>query len=140
MITQKALARRTFLRGIGTAIALPFLDAMTPAMGATRNAGKPPVRMALVYVPNGIMMNGWNPDYEGKLSTLPRILKPLEPFKDDITLLGNLTHNAGRHQVRHLVRPDRGKPGRKTDQVSVARTGNGRLAPGRRLRFGLLLR
>src|SRR5712692_10762340 len=96
MITQKALARRTFLRGIGTAIALPFLDAMTPAMGATRNAGKPPVRMAFVYVPNGIMMNGWNPDYEGKLSTLPRILKPLEPFKDDITLLGNLTHNAGR--------------------------------------------
>jgi hypothetical protein len=96
MITQKALPRRTFLRGIGTAVALPFLDAMTPAMAATRNATKPPVRMAFVYVPNGIMMNGWNPDYEGKLSTLPRILKPLEPFKDDITLLGNLTHNAGR--------------------------------------------
>jgi hypothetical protein len=96
MITQKALPRRTFLRGIGTAVALPFLDAMTPAMAATRNTGKPPVRMAFVYVPNGIMMNGWNPDYEGKLSTLPRILKPLEPFKDDITLLGNLTHNAGR--------------------------------------------
>src|SRR6266849_4864827 len=96
MITQKALARRTFLRGIGTAVALPFLDAMTPAMAATRNNGKPPVRMAFVYVPNGIMMNGWNPDYEGKLSTLPRILKPLEPFKEDITLLGNLTHNAGR--------------------------------------------
>src|SRR5260370_14064400 len=96
MITQKALARRTFLRGIGTAIALPFLDAMTPAMAATRNTGKPPVRMALVYVPNGIMMNGWNPDYEGKFGALPRILKPLEPFKDDITLLGNLTHNNGR--------------------------------------------
>src|SRR6266849_4313157 len=96
MITQKALARRTFLRGIGTAIALPFLDAMTPAMAATRNTAKAPVRMALVYVPNGIMMNGWNPDYEGKLSTLPRILKPMEPFKDDILLLGNLTHNTGR--------------------------------------------
>jgi hypothetical protein len=96
MITQKALHRRTFLRGLGTAVALPFLDAMTPAMAATRNTGKPPVRMAFVYVPNGIMMNGWNPDYEGKLSTLPRILKPLEPFKEDITLLGNLTHNAGR--------------------------------------------
>jgi len=96
MITQKALPRRTFLRGMGTAIALPFLDAMTPAMAAVRNAGKPPVRMAFVYVPNGIMMNGWNPDYEGKLAILPRILKPLEPFKDDILLLGNLTHNAGR--------------------------------------------
>jgi hypothetical protein len=96
MIMQKALPRRTFLRGMGTAVALPFLDAMTPAMAAVRNTGKPPVRMAFVYVPNGIMMNGWNPDYEGKLSTLPRILKPLEPFKDDILLLGNLTHNAGR--------------------------------------------
>ena len=38
----------------------------------------------------------WNPDYEGKLGELPRILKPLEPFKDDILLLGNLTHNTGR--------------------------------------------
>jgi hypothetical protein len=52
--------------------------------------------MAFVYVPNGIMMNGWNPDYEGKLGELPRILKSLEPFRDDITLLGNLTHNNGR--------------------------------------------
>lgn len=94
-IMQKALGRRTFLRGMGTAIALPFLDAMTPAMAAARNA-KAPVRMAFVYVPNGIMMDGWNPDYEGKLGVLPKILKPLEPFKDDITLLGNLTHNAGR--------------------------------------------
>src|SRR6185437_534259 len=65
-------------------------------MAAVNKATKAPVRMAFVYVPNGIMMSGWNPDYEGKLTTLPRILKPLEPFKDDITLLGNLTHNAGR--------------------------------------------
>ncbi len=96
MMTQKSLPRRTFLRGLGTTIALPFLDAMTPAMAAVRNTPKPPVRMAFVYVPNGIMMDGWNPDYEGKLGALPKILKPLEPFKDDILLLGNLTHNAGR--------------------------------------------
>jgi hypothetical protein len=80
---------------MGTAVALPFLEAMVPAMAAIRGA-KPPVRMAFVYVPNGIIMNGWNPDYEGKLGELPRILKPLEPFKDDLLLLGNLTHNAGR--------------------------------------------
>src|ERR1700730_10129539 len=96
MITRKALARRTFLRGMGTAVALPFLDAMSPAFASSRLPGKTPVRMAFVYVPNGIMMNGWNPEYEGKLGELPRILKPMEPFKDDITLLGNLTHNAGR--------------------------------------------
>src|ERR1700691_6672991 len=95
MITKKALPRRSFLRGRGTAVALPFLDAMAPALAAATTS-KPPVRMAFVYVPNGIMMNGWNPDYEGKLGELPRILKPLEPYREDITLFGNLTHNAGR--------------------------------------------
>lgn len=55
-----------------------------------------PVRMAFVYVPNGIDMRNWNPSYEGPLQELPRILKPLEPFKQDFNLLGNLTHNAGR--------------------------------------------
>jgi len=96
MITRKALPRRMFLRGMGTAIALPFLDAMAPALAASKIPGKPPVRMAFVYVPNGIDMRNWNPSYEGPLQELPRILKPLEPYKSDITLLGNLTHNAGR--------------------------------------------
>ncbi len=91
--TRKALSRRTILRGAGTAIAMPLLDAMCPALSATP---KRPVRMAFVYVPNGIIMNGWNPEYEGKLAKLPGILKPMEPFKDDILLLGNLTHNSGR--------------------------------------------
>src|ERR1039458_10752904 len=69
MITKKALPRRTFLRGMGTAVALPFLDAMVPALAAPRSSN-PPVRMAFVYVPNGIIMDGWNPDYEGKLGEL----------------------------------------------------------------------
>jgi hypothetical protein len=96
MITRKALARRTFLRGAGTAVALPFLDSMVPAMAKATTAAEKPVRMAFVYVPNGIDMRNWNPDYEGKLEALPRILKPLDKFKDDFNLLGNLTHNAGR--------------------------------------------
>ncbi len=94
MITRKALPRRTFLRGMGTAVALPFLDAMTPALASSKVAS--PVRMAFVYVPNGIDMRHWNPAYEGPLGELPRILKPLESFKNDITLLSNLTHNNGR--------------------------------------------
>jgi hypothetical protein len=94
MITRKALPRRTFLRGMGTAIALPFLDAMSPAMAASSAPNK--VRMAFVYVPNGIIMNNWNPDYEGPLTQLPRTLKSMEPFKDDMLLMGNLTHNTGR--------------------------------------------
>src|SRR5712664_330302 len=96
MITRKALGRRMFLRGMGATIALPFLDAMAPALAGSRIPGKTPVRMAFVYVPNGMDMRNWNPSYEGKLGELPRILKPLEPFKDDILLLGNLTHNTGR--------------------------------------------
>jgi hypothetical protein len=94
MITRKALPRRAFLRGMGTAVALPMLDAMVPAL--SKAAGKPPLRMAFVYVPNGIDMRHWNPDYEGALGKLPRTLEPLEPLQDDLLLLGNLTHNTGR--------------------------------------------
>ena len=95
---SKALPRRTFLKGMGTAVALPFLDAMIPAAAKAQSASDAmkPVRMAFVYVPNGIDMRHWNPSYEGELQELPRTLKPLEPFRKDITLLGNLTHNTGR--------------------------------------------
>src|SRR5436190_23862345 len=95
ILTRKALPRRAFLRGMGTAVALPFLDSMIPAM-ASAAAQKAPVRMGFVYVPNGMDMRYWNPAYEGKLGELPRILKSMEPFKDDILMLGNLTHNTGR--------------------------------------------
>jgi hypothetical protein len=98
ILTRKALSRRTFLTGAGAAVALPFLDAMLPSMTSAQSVrgAVRPVRMAFVYVPNGIDMRHWNPSYEGELVELPRTLKPLEPFKKDITLLGNLTHNTGR--------------------------------------------
>lgn len=96
MITRKALPRRTFLRGLGVAVGLPALDAMAPALASSRLPGKAPVRMAFVYVPNGIDMRNWNPATEGPLGELPRILKPLAPFKQDMVVLGNLTHNTGR--------------------------------------------
>ncbi len=97
MITRKALPRRSFPgKGLGTAaIGLPFLEAMVPAF-ASAAPGKAPVRMAFVYVPNGIDTRTWSPPCEGKLTELSRVLKPLEPFQQDITVLGNLTHNAGR--------------------------------------------
>src|SRR5262245_56687015 len=98
ILTRKALSRRTFLKGARTAVALPFLDAiLTAAIRGQSAAGTArPGRMAFVYVPNGIDMRHWNPNYEGELAELPRTLKPLEPFTKDITLLGNLTHNTGR--------------------------------------------
>src|SRR5208282_223847 len=96
MITGKTLPRRTFLRGLGTAaIGLPFLDAMAPALRAS-TVPNAPVRMAFFYVPNGQIMDSWNPSYEGKFQELPRTLKSLEPYKDDMIQLGNLTHNTGR--------------------------------------------
>ena len=97
MITKKTLPRRTFLRGVGSAaIALPFMDAMAPALKASTIPGGAPVRMAFFYVPNGMIMDSWNPAYEGKFQELPRSLKSLEPFKDDILQISNLTHNTGR--------------------------------------------
>ena len=82
MITRKSLPRRTFLRGMGAAVGLPFLDAMVPALACARR-GRRSRRSAWrsSYVPNGIIMDDWNPDYEGKLGELPRILKPLEPYQ-----------------------------------------------------------
>src|SRR5262245_16599679 len=94
LITGKSLARRTFLKGVGAAVALPFLDSMVPAFAAPATA---PVRLAFLYVPNGIDMRNWNVPEVGPLSgDLPRILKPLAPFRSDFIQIGNLTNNSGR--------------------------------------------
>lgn len=93
MITRNAIPRRSFLRGLGTAVALPFLESMVPAFASTV---EPVIRMGFVYVPNGMDVRNFNLNYEGKLDKLSPILAPLEPFKNDITVLGNLTHNYGR--------------------------------------------
>jgi len=94
IVTGKALPRRTFLRGLGaTAVALPFLDAMTPALSAQT---RPPMRLAFMYVPNGIDMANWNIAQEGTFGEFPRIMKPLEAFRNDMIQIGNLTHNSGR--------------------------------------------
>jgi len=88
VITGKSIDRRTFLRGTGAALALPVLDAMTPAFatGAAR-----PVRMAFVQVPNGIMnlQNEWSPKAVGELQITP-ILQPLADFKDRMLVISGL--------------------------------------------------
>jgi hypothetical protein len=89
----KFLPRRTFLRGLGAAVALPFLDAMSPALAAPAKA---PVRLAFLYVPNGIDMANWNVAQDGPLAELPRVLRPLTAFREDMLQLGNLTHNSAR--------------------------------------------
>src|SRR5262245_27046449 len=97
----KYLPRRTLLRGLGAALALPLLDAMLPAgtspAASAAATPKSPRRLAFLYVPNGIDMAGWNVEQDGALpADLPRVLRPLTPFRGEMLQLGNLTHNSGR--------------------------------------------
>lgn len=94
IITGKHLPRRTFLRGAGIAIGLPLLDSMAPALAAPAQA-KTPVRMAFVYVPNGIMMNHWTPSTAGSDFEITRLLQPLEAYRKDMLVLTGLAHKTG---------------------------------------------
>lgn len=94
-ITGKHLRRRTFLKGAGTVIALPFLDAMVPAGSLLNESRKTPVRLAFVYVPNGIVMKDWTPEGTGKAFEFKRILKPLERHREDIFVLSGLDDHNG---------------------------------------------
>ncbi len=88
----KLLSRRTVLRGLGTAIALPWLEAMAPAASPVAPG---PKRMAFLYVPNGVHMPDWRPGQEGAGFTLPHLLEPLAPYRDDLLVLTGLEqHNA----------------------------------------------
>src|SRR5206468_3380055 len=81
-ITRKHLSRRTILRGMGAALALPLLDSMTPALRAAKEATASPVRLAFVYVPNGIIPAAWTPTAEGTAFEFGRSMKALEPFRE----------------------------------------------------------
>src|SRR5438309_2363195 len=93
-LTGKHIDRRTLLRGAGAAIALPVLDAMLPALAAPAKEAKQARRLAVVYVPNGIIMKDWKLAETGKDFAFTRILKPLEPFREDITVLSGLANHA----------------------------------------------
>ena len=87
IITKKALPRRTFLRGMGATLALPLLDAMSPAIMA---ASAPVRRLGFVYMPMGAHIAEWTPPGEGKLQELSPTLKSLAPVIEDITVLTNM--------------------------------------------------
>jgi hypothetical protein len=88
-VTKKALSRRTVLRGMGTAVGLPFLDAMVPAF-APAAAAKSPVRFGVVYHPNGIIYDQWLPKGAGSQFELSPTLKGLEPFRDKLIVVTGL--------------------------------------------------
>lgn len=96
IIDRIALPRRTFLRGMGAAVALPVLDAMVPALTAlSRTAAAPPVRLGFVFVPNGLILRDFLPKTEGRGFDLPRILAPLAPHRDQLTIVSGLANAAG---------------------------------------------
>jgi len=92
ILTGRHLQRRTFLKGMGATLALPLLDAMTPALAAAASAPASPTRLAFTYVPNGVTMPAWTPTGYGPDFELPRIMKPLAAFKDDILVVSGLAH------------------------------------------------
>ncbi len=109
IITKKALPRRTFLRGIGAAMALPLLDSMVPALAAApATAAQSPTRICFVYIPNGVIMDEWTPATLGSGYELTKILEPLAPFRDDMLVLSGLAHRTGRAYDGEGPRPQDG--------------------------------
>jgi hypothetical protein len=88
IVTKKAIARRTVLRGLGATLALPMLDAMTPAFAATKS----PLRFGAIYVPNGMIMKGFTPVAEGAGFEMTPILTPLAAFRDQLLVFSGLGH------------------------------------------------
>ena len=88
--TKKAISRRTVLKGAGAALAVPMLDAMTPAFA---QAPAPIHRFQTVYIPNGMAMEYWSPATFGRDFEIPPVLKPLSRYKDRMLLLSGLNAN-----------------------------------------------
>jgi hypothetical protein len=92
-IAKKHLPRRTFLKGAGVSLALPLLDSMIPAGTLlARTAAAPKTRLGCIYIPHGATMDKWTPAAEGTTFEFPEILQPLQPFRQQVSVLSNLAH------------------------------------------------
>jgi hypothetical protein len=90
-IAKKHMARRTFLRAAGATLALPLLDSMIPAATAlAQTTAAPQRRLGFVYIPHGVIMDDWTPQGATGFGLTP-ILKPLEPFRDSLIVVSNLS-------------------------------------------------
>jgi hypothetical protein len=88
-ISKKHLHRRTFLRGaLGTAVALPLLDAMIPAFA--QSSARSPLRFGAIYIPNGVYPQLWHPEASGSEFEFKPIMQPLEPFRDSLTTVSQM--------------------------------------------------
>ncbi len=103
-ITKKHLQRRTFLRGAGTAIALPLLDAMVPAATALANtAAKENMRMGFVYFPHGAVMEHWSPQATGRDFEMTKILEPTAKHREAMTIVSGLRNRGGESPTPHAI-------------------------------------
>ncbi len=103
-VFKQALPRRTFLRGLGTTVALPFLESMVPAFTAlAQTPARPPLRFGAIYVPNGSTMKHWMPPTTGSGLEFTPILKPLEPYREYLNVYGNLSRAGGKSVTDHAV-------------------------------------
>jgi hypothetical protein len=138
-ISKKHVSRRTVLQGLGATIALPLLDAMSPAATAWAQtpAGKTPKRFAFIGFPHGAIMDKWVPAATGRDFTMSPILEPLAPFKQHMTVVSGLRNKPGETPEPHgyiemtwltCVKPwDFGKAGPDSgvsaDQIAVRHVG-----------------
>jgi hypothetical protein len=105
-ITRKSLSRRTVLRGVGVALALPLLDAMIPAataLAATAAAPKP--RLGFIYFPHGAVMEKWTPTTTGRDFAFTPILEPLAPYREQLTIISNIGNKPGESRAVHALVP-----------------------------------
>ena len=151
IITKKALPRRTFLRGMGAAVALPLLDAMVPSMTALASTVAEPVRrLGFVYMPMGCDLPRWTPAGSG-LAELSPTLQSLRPFVDQLTVISNLElKNAypGTHATSNAAFLSAAKAkwtestdyylGTTVDQIAAQQIGNQTLLPSLELSMDLL--
>lgn len=99
IITRKPLARRAFLRGMGTAMALPMLEAMISPIQAAETGI--PKRLQVFYTPNGMIMESFIPAQTGEGYALSPTLAPLEPYRDKFTVITGLAHSNGKDAGGH---------------------------------------
>ncbi len=103
LIRTKPVSRRTLLRGAGAALGLPWLEAMTPAMGHAEGP-KSPVRMAALYMPNGAFPVSWTPECAGRKFELTPSLEPLADLRKEVAVLSNLWNEQSKDGDGHYVK------------------------------------
>src|SRR3954463_16748672 len=103
MLFRKHISRRTVLKGVGAAIALPLLDAMNPAATAwaATPAGTAAKRFAFIGFPHGAIMDRWSPKQTGADYEMSEILKPLTPFRQHMTIVSGLRNKMGETPEPH---------------------------------------